>query len=100
VDEYNRVCFALASYNAGYGHLYEARQLADDLGALPERLGANVEEARKLLSNPKYASKARYGYCKATETINYVRDITTRYKHYSDRADAKTRRDIVGTPSK
>lgn len=96
VDDQNRVCFALACYNAGYGHLYDARNLAEELGLSPNVWPANVEEAMKRLSEPRYASKARYGYCKSSETLNYVREIMVRYKHYSDRADAKTRREAVG----
>jgi membrane-bound lytic murein transglycosylase F len=79
----DRVCFALACYNAGYGHVLDARILAEKTGLDPNIWFGNVESALKLLAKPKYAARARFGYCNAAETVDYVRNIMANYEHYS-----------------
>jgi membrane-bound lytic murein transglycosylase MltF len=41
-----------------------------------------VEKSYALLSKKKYASRARYGYCRSDIIINYVNDILLRYHQY------------------
>ena len=82
IDEEDRMCFALASYNAGYGHVYDARLLAAKLKLDDRKWFGNVETALECLSKPEYASKAKYGYCRSSETIPYVRDIYYRCRDY------------------
>jgi membrane-bound lytic murein transglycosylase F len=74
--------FALASYNAGFGHVLDARRLASEQGWNPDRWFDNVEKAMLLLSRPKFAKKARHGYCRGTEPVNYVRSIQERYQAF------------------
>lgn len=83
------VCFALASYNAGYGHLSDARLLAESMGLNPDVWFGNVEEALKALSNPKVAATARYGYCRSFETVAYVRNIMAMFKHYTEMVETR-----------
>jgi membrane-bound lytic murein transglycosylase F len=80
--EANLLCFALASYNGGYGHLLDARKLAEKQKLSPDIWYGNVEEAYKLLSRKKYATRARYGYCNSDIITNYVNDILLRFYHY------------------
>lgn len=82
VDAVNRTCFALASYNGGYGHLIDARKLAEQMGKDPNIWAGHVDQAYALLSDPDYASRAKYGYCRSNEIIGYVRNIMSRYVAY------------------
>jgi membrane-bound lytic murein transglycosylase F len=78
----DRLWFTLASYNAGAGHVQDARRLAGRLGHNPDRWFGHTEEAMLLLANKKYANKARYGYVNGTEPVDYVRDIKQRFEAY------------------
>jgi len=78
----DRMWFALASYNAGQGHVKDARRLARQQGLNPNRWFDNVEKAMLLLSQRKYSQKVRHGYVRGTEPVNYVREIRTRYRAY------------------
>ena len=82
IDGIDRICFALAGYNGGYGHLLDARRLADQMNLDSKRWRDNVEKTYKLLSRRQYAAKARYGYCRSDIITAYVNDILTRYYHY------------------
>ena len=79
-----RTWFALAAYNAGIGHVQDARRLAAQIGLDPGRWFDNVEQAMLLLSKRHYAKKARYGYVNGREPVNYVRDIRQRFEAYVD----------------
>ena len=77
-----RLWFTLAAYNAGAGHVHDARRLAKQLGYDPDRWFGQVERAMLLLAKQKYASKARYGYVDGSEPVNYVRQIRQRFEAY------------------
>ncbi|MEM6730107.1 MAG: transporter substrate-binding domain-containing protein [Myxococcota bacterium] len=77
-----RVRFALASYNAGYGHVEDARRLAAELGLNPDRWFKNVEKAMLLLQQPRYYRRARYGFVRGQEPVKYVSQIQLRYDNY------------------
>lgn len=77
-----RIQFALASYNVGYGHVRDAQRLAEQLGLDAHRWFGNVEKAMLLLQTPKYAQHARYGYCRGSEAVAYVANIHTLYNSY------------------
>ncbi|MDD5676387.1 MAG: transporter substrate-binding domain-containing protein [Kiritimatiellae bacterium] len=84
LDASNRVYFALASYNAGAGHVMDARILARQMGRNPNLWFGNVEDAMRLLSKPEYARRAKCGFVRGQEPINYVRQIVARYRTYMD----------------
>jgi membrane-bound lytic murein transglycosylase F len=84
----DRLWFTLASYNAGAGHVQDARRLASRLGHDSNRWFGHTEEAMLLLSKKKYAKKARYGYVNGREPVNYVRDIRQRFEAYIDLSGA------------
>lgn len=78
-----RFHLALASYNAGYGHVLDARRLAAQKGWDPNQWFGNVEQAMLLLSTPEYASRARHGFVRGYEPVTYVANIQALYNHYS-----------------
>lgn len=79
---WERMWFTLAAYNAGHGHVLDARRLAAKLKLDPDRWFGNVERAMLLLARPEHALQARHGYCRGSEPVNYVREIRSRYEAY------------------
>lgn len=75
--------FSLAAYNAGVGHVRDARRLAAQQGLDPDRWFGNVEQAMLLLADPAYHQNARHGFVRGQEPVNYVRHIRDRYRAYA-----------------
>ena len=82
LDLQERIYFTLAAYNAGAGHVRDARRLAKQQGLDPNRWFDHVEKAMLLLAKPQFYKTARYGYVRGTEPVNFVRDIRQRYLGY------------------
>ncbi|MFO8005572.1 transporter substrate-binding domain-containing protein [Thioalkalivibrio sp.] len=78
----DRVWFTLAAYNAGVGHVMDARRLAAQKGWDPDRWFDNVENAMLLLSQRQYFSQARHGYVRGSEPVAYINNISERFKAY------------------
>ncbi len=78
-----RIRFALASYNAGRGHLMDARWLARRQGFDGDVWYDSVERAMLLLEREAYHSQTRYGYCRGSEPVAYVRNVERWYRVYS-----------------
>lgn len=74
----DRLWFALAAYNVGMGHVYDARALAERRG-LDKNSWDDVAEVFPLLSQPEYYRNARHGYCRGHEPVQYVRKIREYY---------------------
>jgi len=74
VREPDRRWFALAAYNAGMGHLYDARELAQRLGRNPDSW-RDLSEVFPLLSQKKYYSTLKHGYARGNEPVRYVQRI-------------------------
>ena len=88
----DRMWFSLAAYNAGYGHVSDARRLASgELGLDPNRWFDNVEEAMRLLSKRAYHRNSVYGYVRGHEVVKYVREIRERYRSYLQTAAVRRR---------
>ena len=79
-----RLWFTLAAYNAGAGHVHDARRLAQKQGLDPDRWFGNTETAMLMLSKKKYASQARYGFVRGEEPVKYVRGIKQRFEAYTE----------------
>ena len=74
----DRMLITLASYNIGRGHVLDARRIAEKRGLNPDSWSA-LEQVLPLLRFSKYYKKTRYGYCRGTEPVRYVRRILTYY---------------------
>lgn len=83
IKEKDRIRFALAAYNCGPGHVYDAQRVAKDLKLDPNKWFEHVEKAMLLLAKPAYAKRARHGYCRCGEPVNYVSQIQSRYDSYA-----------------
>ena len=77
-----RLWFALAAYNAGVGHVRDARRLARVKGWDAATWFGHVEHAMLLLSEPDYARQALHGYVRGAEPVRYVGAIRDRYRAY------------------
>lgn len=86
VKEPDRTWFALASYNVGYGHLEDARRLAESAGRNPDRW-LDVKEFLPLLSQKEWYSKTRHGYARGHEPVLYVQNIRRYYDVLARRFD-------------
>ena len=80
-----RMKFALASYNVGRGHIYDAIGLGKKLKKDPY-LWLNMKTLLPLLSQRHYFKDLKYGYARGQEPVDYVRRITNYYdilcQHY------------------
>lgn len=83
MDSTNQWSFALAAYNAGPGHIADARRLAIDHNKDPNKW-ENASDALLKLMQRKYYKDARYGFCRGIETVRYVQEIKNRYKTYEN----------------
>ncbi|SMO82948.1 transglycosylase SLT domain-containing protein [Gracilimonas mengyeensis] len=81
MDSTNQWQFALATYNAGSGHLADARRLAIDHNDDPNSW-EHVSESLLKLMQRRYYQHARYGFCRGIETVRYVNEIMNRYNTY------------------
>ena len=64
-----------AAYNAGFGHLSDARRVAERRGLDPDRWSGNVEQAMLALSDPDVYRTVPHGYVRGHEPVRYVRRI-------------------------
>lgn len=77
INEPDRTWLALAAYNAGFGHLEDARILTARYGGNPDKW-RDVRKHFPLLMEKAYFSTVPYGYARGEETVNYVQRI----RHY------------------
>ena len=81
-NDNERIKFVIAAYNVGIAHVYDAIALARKYGLDPQVWDDNVSKAILMKMNPKYYNDpvVKYGYCRGTETVNYVKNITNFYQ--------------------
>jgi len=83
-DSIQRIKFAMASYNCGYGHIKDAQRLAQKYGKDSLSWDDGVDYFVKNLSEPKYYNDpiVEHGYARGSEPFEYVSDIFERYRNY------------------
>lgn len=82
-DAVQRRPFVLASYNAGMGHVRDARRLTEHFDGNPD----SWDQVSKYLlrkSDPQYYEHevVEHGYARGSEPVAYVRNISRLYEHY------------------
>jgi len=82
-DPEQKLRFVLASYNAGAGHVGDARRLAEKYGGDPNDWD-DVAYWLVQKSHRRYYTDevVRYGFCRGLEPVTYVSLILERYDHY------------------
>ena len=78
----DRTWFALASYNAGYGHVKKAREKAESMGFDRDKWFNNVEIVMLEMAKPFTRDGEKIRLCRCGQTVVYVREIRTRYFNY------------------
>ena len=69
-----RIWFALAAYNMGYGHMLDARNLTKAQQGNPDSW-VDVKQRLPMLSQRRYYAQTAYGYARGQEAYNYVENI-------------------------
>jgi peptidoglycan lytic transglycosylase F len=77
IPEPDRTWFTIAAYNVGFGHLEDARIITQELGKDPDSW-AEVRLRLPLLAQERWYSRARHGYARGWEPVQFV-DRIQRY---------------------
>ncbi|MDF0534844.1 membrane-bound lytic murein transglycosylase MltF [Shewanella sp. A32] len=78
IPDEERMWFALASYNVGFGHVEDARVLTEKMGKNPSAW-KDVKQVLPLLQKRKYYQQTKYGYARGSEAVQYVDNIRRYY---------------------
>ncbi len=77
-NKHQRLLFALASYNIGYGHVRDAQKLAEERG-LDKNSWASLKQVLPLLAVRKFYKTTEHGYARGREPVKYVEQILSYY---------------------
>jgi membrane-bound lytic murein transglycosylase F len=82
-----RIKFILAAYHSGPGHVLDAMALTKKFGKNEHLWFGNVETFLKLKSEPQYYNDpvCQNGYCNATLTIRYVKNVLAKFDFFMRR---------------
>jgi len=74
----------LASYNVGFSHVIDARNLAKKYGGNPIQWDGEVESFLLKKSDPKFYRDpvVKSGYCRCEEPVKYVKEVLKRFEEY------------------
>jgi membrane-bound lytic murein transglycosylase F len=71
IPEPDRTWLTIAAYNVGFGHLEDARIITQSLGKDPDSW-AEVRERLPLLAQQRWYTRARRGYARGWEPVQFV----------------------------
>lgn len=74
IPEPDRTWFAVAAYNVGFGHVEDARVLAQSRGENPDSW-ADVKHELPLLAVPEWFVRTKSGYCEGRQPVEYVTHV-------------------------
>ena len=98
IEEPDRSWMALASYNVGYHHLMDAREITQRQRGNPDNW-RDVKRRLPLLARAAFYTKLKYGYARGNEPVRYVSRIR-RYYDVLTKLDKKVqdelRNDAIG----
>ncbi|PHM49135.1 cystine transporter subunit [Xenorhabdus miraniensis] len=92
IAEDERIWFALAAYNMGYGHVLDVRKLTAAQKGNPDSW-LDVKKRLPLLSKKKYYTNTTYGYARGYEAYRYVENIRRYYLSLEGYLRAKANRE-------
>lgn len=80
----DKIKFSLAAYNAGIGHILDAKALAAKYQLNPYVWDGNVEDMLLKKGTKQFYDDpvVKFGHCRGFETQVYVRNIMQYYEHY------------------
>jgi len=79
IPQPDRTWFAVAAYNVGFGHLEDARVLAQSRGKNPDSW-VDVRQELPRLAEEQWYERARRGFCRGWEPVQYVDRIQSYLK--------------------
>ena len=79
IPEPDRTWLGLAAYNVGFGHLEDARRIAQQRGFDPDRW-AHVRDSLPLLTQERWYGQTRFGYTRGWEPVRFVDNIRRYYE--------------------
>ena len=78
IPQPDRIWFALAAYNIGFGHLEDARIITQKRGGSADKW-QDVKESLPLLANEQWYSQTTNGQARGGETVVFVENIRKYY---------------------
>ncbi|MCB0272528.1 MAG: transglycosylase SLT domain-containing protein [Bdellovibrionales bacterium] len=77
----DQILMALAAYNGGIGHIYDAKRLASQRGLDPFSWN-DVATVLPELELPEVYENTQHGYCQGQRMVRYVEEIQDTYQQY------------------
>ena len=78
IIEPDRTWIALAAYNQGYGHIEDARILAQRMKLSPD-LWVDLKKSLPLLCDSKHFENLKYGYARGGEAVYLTESVRAYY---------------------
>jgi len=83
----DRLALILAAYFLGPGHVFDAQDLARELGLNAKAWRRGLEETLPLLEDERFHSRTRLGFARGRQAVDYVNRILERYELYRRHLD-------------